>query len=504
MSNHPLPRDVKKALDLLETDPARAWTVGKLAAACGVARRTLQKHFRRVVGQTPLEYLSEVRLARARQELLRAPRDVSVTEIATGCGFSHLGRFAARYRERYDESPSSTLRRCRNGVAGAPFLPLLPKPIERPALAVLPFDLVGPEARHAAGMAEEIAAALMRLRWIAVTAPGNAQYHLHGKVRDDGKGRLRLTVTLVDAATGRHLWADRWDGERDDAFAFEERAATCIASAIQPSLRHAEIDRAWCEDPARLSAWELTMRALPRVLLLDAAAERMALELLEQAMELAPRDALPIALAAWCHGLRGGHHFTARPDKEKAAARSLAVRAAQLSTGDPLTETMLAAGYTLAHDLATAAIHVDRALTLDGGSAWAWGRSGWIKAYGGEAAEAIERFQIARALAPGDPMDFLCSVGIAAGHFEAARYDKAAHWFARAIADNPAAVWINRALAPAYALAGRKEDARRSLAELTCAFPDLTIAQVRSGLPYRPSYLDRVAEGLERAGMRPS
>jgi Tfp pilus assembly protein PilF len=76
---------------------------------------------------------------------------------------------------------------------------------------------------------------------------------------------------------------------------------------------------------------------------------------------------------------------------------------------------MLAAGYTLAHDLATAAIHVDRALTLDGGSAWVWGRSGWIKAYGGEAAEAIERFQIARALAPGDPMGFslLCRDSIA-------------------------------------------------------------------------------------------
>ena len=100
------------------------------------------------------------------------------------------------------------------------------------------------------------------------------------------------------------------------------------------------------------------------------------------------------------------------PDAELEGDDGLAARGAQLSTGDPLTETMLAAGYTLAHDLATAAIHVDRALTLDGGSAWAWGRSGWIKAYGGEAAEAIERFQIARALAPGDPMDFLCSVGI--------------------------------------------------------------------------------------------
>jgi hypothetical protein len=58
---------------------------------------------------------------------------------------------------------------------------------------------------------------------------------------------------------------------------------------------------------------------------------------------------------------------------------------------------------------ATAALHADQALALDGGSAWAWGRSGWIKAYVGEAAEAIERFQIARALAPSDPLNFLCS-----------------------------------------------------------------------------------------------
>jgi tetratricopeptide (TPR) repeat protein len=107
-------------------------------------------------------------------------------------------------------------------------------------------------------------------------------------------------------------------------------------------------------------------------------------------------------------------------------------------------ETMLAGGYTLAHDLAAAAIHVGRALTLDGGSAWAWGRSGWIHAYRGESAEAIERFRIARNLAPSDPLSFLWSVGITAAHFEALRYEEAVRWYRRGLAEQPKAVWINR------------------------------------------------------------
>jgi tetratricopeptide (TPR) repeat protein len=174
-----------------------------------------------------------------------------------------------------------------------------------------------------------------------------------------------------------------------------------------------------------------------------------------------------------------------------------------LNTGDALVETMLAAGYTLAHDLEAAAIHAKRALALDGGSAWAWGRSAWIKAYRGEAMEAVERFQIARALAPADPLNFLCSVGIAAAQFDAARYAESIRWYKRALAENPAVTWTHRFLAPTYVLAGRMDEARRSLAAFTTEFPDLTIADVRSGLPWNVHYLDRVAEGLERVGMRP-
>jgi adenylate cyclase len=498
----PLPRDLRKVLDRLEAEPNRPWRVEDLAAVSGVARRTLHKHFRSFLGRSPMEFLRELRLDRARQELLRASPGAGVTEVAESCGITHLGRFATRYRERYGESPSATLRR-RSGLHLPAASLTIPLAVERPTIAVLPFDLIGPGARCAAGLPEEIVVAIWRLHCMNVITASQARYHLRGKVRDDSGGRLRVTVVLVEASTGRTFWADRWDGNRNDVFGFEEKVAAGVARVIEPALRDAEIDRARRQDRACSSAWELTMRALPRVVSLEAASEGIALELLEQAMELAPHDALPMSVAAWCHGLRAGHHFTARREQETAAARALAIRAAKLNTRDGLTETMLAAGYTLAHDLDAAAIHAERALTLDGGSAWAWGRSAWIKAYRGEAMEAIEQFQIARALAPADSLSFLCSVGIAAAQFQIARYEESVRWYKRALAENPAATWTNRFLAPTYILAGRVDEARQSFAMFTAEFPDLTIADVRSGLPWNTHYIDRTADGLETLGMRP-
>jgi tetratricopeptide (TPR) repeat protein len=168
-----------------------------------------------------------------------------------------------------------------------------------------------------------------------------------------------------------------------------------------------------------------------------------------------------------------------------------------------LAETMLAAGYTLAHDLEAAAVHAERALALDGGSAWAWGRSAWIKAYRGQAQRAIEEFLIARSLAPVDPLNFLWSVGVAAAEFQMAHYDESIRWYNRALAENPASTWTSRFLAPAYVLAGRIDEGRRTIASFTTGFPDVTISVVRAGLPWNALYLDRVSEGLERLGMRP-
>ena len=497
------PRYLRKALDLLAADLARPWTVSDIAAACCVARRTLQKHFRRFVGKAPLAYLRDLRLDKARRMLLHPPGTMAVTEIATHCGFAHLGRFAIGYRRRFNETPSQTMRRGQLGLTDRErILPLLPGSLQRPTVAVLPFDMVGDETRRVAGMAEEITNALLRLHWVAVSAPEHSRYRLRGKVRDDGSGRLRVTVILADAATGRSLWADHWDGRSDEAQAFEERVASRVSAALEPALRDAEVDRAERMDVDRLGAWELAMRALPSVLSYEQTAEAVALELLERAMEMAPQDPLPHALAAWCHGVRSCLHFTTRPAEEQALARRLANRAATLNRADALTETMLAAGYTLARDLGTAAVHADRALTLNGGMAWAWGRSGWISAFSGEYDKAIERFKIARTIAPVDPVSGLCCFGIASPHMEAGRFDEAIRWIKRGLAECPTAVWINPFLASCYALSNRKDEARWTLAAWRRDSPDMTIAQVRSGLPFGTRLFDRLSEGIESAGMR--
>jgi AraC-like DNA-binding protein/tetratricopeptide (TPR) repeat protein len=501
MSPHLRPWYLKNALELIESDPARPWTVGELARASGVARRTLQQSFRRCLSRSPIEHLRRVRLQLARQELLAAPRDGSITQIAARCGFSHLGRFSIWYRERYGETPSTTLQYA--GISMGRFvLPLLSSSFERPVVAILPFDLIGEEAHRATGMADGIAAALLHQRWIGVSTVANARYRLRGKVHGNGRGGLRVTVLLIDGVSGRTIWADHWDGRSDDVFEFEERVAVRAARAIEPALRDAEIDRASRNDREQSSAWELTMRALPGVLSYDPAAEAMALELLERAMELAPHDPLPMALAAWCYGVRSCLHFTSRPQAERDLSRMLAARAARQNKGDALTETALAASYTLANDLSMAALHVDRALLLNGGSAWAWGRSAWIGAYRGEGTRVIERFKIARTLAPIDPLSAMCCFGIAAPLMEADRHAEAIPWINRGVAEGCKAGWINPFLAAAYALENRKDEAERCLVEWKRAYPEMTIAQIRSGLPFGPALFDRVAEGLESAGLR--
>src|SRR5690349_13321753 len=150
-----LPRAVRRALDLVESEHGRICGPADLARAVGVAPRTLEKHFRRVLGKTPGAVLREARLAHARRELLQGADGASITEIAIGCGFGHLGRFAAAYRARYGETPSATLRRRQ---AFSPPLPqLLPSGIpDRPTLAVLPLDPMGGHSRLARGITEEL------------------------------------------------------------------------------------------------------------------------------------------------------------------------------------------------------------------------------------------------------------------------------------------------------------------------------------------------------------
>jgi AraC-like DNA-binding protein/tetratricopeptide (TPR) repeat protein len=502
MSDRPLPRDVRKAIDLLRGDLGRPWRVDDLARGCEVPRRTLEKHFRRFMGCAPLEFLRSERLGRARRRLLRGSPDANVTVFATDCGLTHLGRFAMDYRDRYGESPSATLRLRRIPIRPRTASIHLPESLVRPRLSILPFDLVGSEAARVGGIADEIASALHRTGWIRVVPISEGRYHLHGRVKDQGMGTLRIRLTLLDRSTLRYIWVDLLEFAIGDVFGSPDWLSDVVSGAVRSVIRGSEIDRVSDKDPLELNAWELSMRALPLVLAANPADQRTAIELLDRAIECGPRDPVPLSLAAWCHGLRAGHHFTTDKNHERNKALRLASDATGSGAGDPMAHTMLSAAYMLTHELPAAEYHARAALTIDGASAWGWGRLGWVHAYRGETGKAIECCHIARVLAPSDALKFVWSIGIAAANFELGHYNQAIQWYDRALIEQPKATWINRFLAPAFAMAGGKDRGRHSLDALYRSFPELTIAEIRTGLPHTVHLLDRIGEGLAALGMR--
>src|SRR5207244_4600351 len=187
-----------------------------------------------------------------------------------------------------------------------------------------------PEQEYFAdGMVEEIVTALSRIRWLFVIARNSTlsykgqpidvkqvgrelgvRYVLEGSVRK-AAGRVRITAQLIDASSGAHLWADRFDGSLEDVFELQDKVAISVAGVIEPTLRQSEIERARRKRPDSLDAYDLYLRALPYAFTAMPEDADKALPLLGKAIELQPDYAAAHALIAWCHEqryLRGGLH----------------------------------------------------------------------------------------------------------------------------------------------------------------------------------------------------
>jgi len=170
--------------------------------------------------------------------------------------------------------------------------------------------------------------------------------------------------------------------------------------------------------------------------------------------------------------------------------------------GDATTLAVLGHALTSAHDLQTAERVTRQALALDGASAWAWSRSGWLDVFSGRADPAIDQFGVSLDLAPTDPLAFNNFIGLAAAHFHVRHYAEAAYWNERALAVHPSAAWVHRALCPAYVFLGRTAHAQRSLAKLRHHYPDATASECAAAAPLAQSDRERMAEALESVGLR--
>ncbi len=500
-STVPQPRSVRRALQAMQSNLAHQWSLAELAAVAGVSARTLQRQFRGFVGTSPQAVLRDLGLAQARTELLQGASGDTVADIARRCGFAHAGRFSVAYRCRFGETPSETLKRHAlfgAELAGARALPVRLR--DRPRLAFGGVESAGGHPDMAEAIQDDLVAALTRSGLDVITHAETARYRLRAALREDGVA-ARLLLQLFDHESGRLIWAQRveglWSSDHDAC----AQLVTRIVAALQPQLRLAEIDRAARKADAELTAYDLALRALPGVLALDAEGNARALDRLERAMQLEPAHALATALAAWAHAQRVVYHFGSDPRADHVRGLALA-RQVGVNGADATVLCALGNALSLLDDLLTADGVIARALVADGGSAWAWSRSGWLEVYRGDPARALDRLQIALDLAPHDPLAFNTMVGIGCAHFRLGNYLEAARWQQRALLEHPSALWVHRTMCPAYMLAGATGEAAHSLQALRAGYPALTVAEVQRGMPPLPdSYCNLVFEALSDAGL---
>ncbi len=400
-------------------------------------------------------------------------------------------------------------------------MPPLPLP-DKPSIAVLPFDNMSgdPEQEYFAdGVVEALTAALSRIRAFFVIARNSAfvykgqaknvreigrelgvAYLLEGSVQRAG-GRVRITVQLIETEGDAHIWAEKYDGTLDDIFDLQDQITEQVAGAMQPSIRSAEIRRAGRKPPQDMGAYDYAMRALSHVWMLEKDEATEALEMLDNALEVDPEYPLALALAAWCHAQRSVYNWVDDIDSAKAQALSLAERAANISTEDPLILTVLGTVHTFARNYGAARIMLERAVALDPNAAWAYSRLGWLDTYADRPGEAQTYFERALRLSPVDPMNFNNLVGIASAHQVAGDDNVAANMFQRALDERRNAHWIHRNLAPALLGAGRESEARASFDALAAAYPDMTVKRYKDAMVFSPQVLDRIGAQLAELGL---
>jgi tetratricopeptide (TPR) repeat protein len=349
---------------------------------------------------------------------------------------------------------------------------------------------------------EEITGALARMRDFFVIARQSAnalkstardvreigqtlgvRYVLEGAVRRSGD-RVRITVRLIEAESGTHLWSDRFDGEVADVFDFQYEIAARVAGALHPSLRAAEIERARRKRPENIAAYDRVMRAYPHLWAHTKDDNAKAITLLEEAIAENPEYGLAAALLAWCHAQQRTYVWSSDPEEDRQLAVQFADRAARLTDDDATALAAIGAAYSLAsRDFALAERYVQRSLAIDPNNAWGWMRAGWVSQYQGEWERGMERFARARMISPFDPLDFNVSFGFGACEIGRGHFLEAVAHIEAGLRAKPGLVWPNRLLAIAAALGGKPEKAHRAVARLLEAQPDLTVEKVRAALP---------------------
>jgi TolB-like protein/Tfp pilus assembly protein PilF len=394
---------------------------------------------------------------------------------------------------------------------------------DKPSIAVLPFaNLSGDPGQDyfTDGIVEDIITGLSRFGWLFVIARNSSftykgrtvdvkqvgrelgvRYVLEGSLQKANQ-RVRISAQLIDASTGAHLSAERFDGNVSDIFDLQDQVTASVVCAIAPRLEKAEIARAKRKPTENLDAYDYYLRGMASVYLWTKESHSDALRLFTRAIEVDPEFAAAYAMAARCYNWRATNGWTSDHKTEAAASMRLAWRAVDLGKDDAIALCM--AGFALARmsgELETGRALIDRALLLNPNLTHAYLSGGWVRVWLGEPDEAISRFAQAMRLSPVDPHTFNMQAGTATAHLIAGRYEEARVWAESAIRGQPVFGPALRVAVASLALTGRLQEAHTALGLLCDADPALRLSNLKNRAPFQADGLARLAEGLRLAGL---
>jgi len=324
------------------------------------------------------------------------------------------------------------------------------------------------------------------------------RYVLEGSVRK-AAGKVRIIGQLIDATTGMHLWADRFEGDLSDIFALQDRMTESVVSAIHPKLIQIEVDLA-ARRPNNLSAYDLGRRALPHLYSWTRGGSAEALRLVSRALEIDPRYGWAATFAGSCHLLNVFEGWAANPKLETAEGLRLIRLALSIDGND--YDALSVLGWATAvffNDYETAREMVDRAVALNPNTAMAWELRGWTYQRAGQPEEAIRSFERAIRLSPFDPWLPRRFTGMGIALIGLGRFDEAVAAAKNALQTNQTYGPAYRCLAAALAHLGRDAEARKAAAVLLEMEPHFRISEyvARSGQWRAKMYID----GLRKAGL---